>query len=216
MLLNEEIIDEIKKEFTGLKNNVKLIVFTQELNCQYCSENKRLAEEVSKISDKIQLEVYNFINDREKVEEYKIDKIPAIVVAGKEKDYGIRFYGIPAGYEFSSLIAAIKMVSSGESGLSNETKEKIKEIKKTVHIQVFITPTCPYCPGAVIMGHKLAFENEFITADMVEATEFPDLSDKYGVYAVPKIIINEEIQFEGALPEPLYIENVLKVNTDNK
>ena len=105
------------------------------------------------------------------------------------------------------------MVSAGESGLSAETKEKIKTINKPVHIQVFITPTCPYCPGAVILGHKVAFENDLITADMIEATEFPYLSNKYNVFAVPKIVINEDVQFEGALPEPVYVENVLKASS---
>lgn len=200
---------QIKKQFKNLSDDVKLIVFTQKIECMYCRETKELAEEVASLSDKIDLEVYNFAIDQEKVEEYKIDKIPAIVVEGK-KDYGVRFYGIPMGYEFMSLIEAIIAVSTGESDLSEETKAELQKLKSPVHIQVFVTLTCPHCQRAVQLAHKMAVESEQITADMVEASEFPHLAQKYGVMAVPKILVNDDIQFEGALPEPQFVENVMK------
>ena len=208
-MLKEELKTKVRKEFEGLTGNVRLIVFTQEIECEYCQENRRLVEEVTSLSDKITLEVYNFQIDKEKVLEYKVDKIPATVVMSA-KDYGIRFYGIASEFEFNSLIEAIKIVSKGESGLSPATKEKLKKINQPMHIQIFVTPTCPYCTSAVIMAHKLAVENDFVTADMVEAMEFPVLAHKYNVFAVPKTVINETIQFEGALPEPKFVEEVLK------
>ncbi len=210
-VLPEDIIQEVKEQFKNLKNEVKIITFSQKSGCQYCKENNQMAEEVASTSDKIKFESYDIDKDKEKVEQYKIDKVPALVIEGK-KDYGIRFYGIPSGYEFGSIIEDIKMVSEEESELTDDTKNKIKKIKKPVHIQVFITPTCPYCPRAVILGHKLAFENEFIVADMVEAIEFPELSQKYDVQAVPKIVINDEVEFEGALPEQMYVDNLMKIN----
>jgi glutaredoxin-like protein len=141
-LLNEEIKKEVQTELQGLKNEVKLIVFTQEIECEYCNENRMLAEEIASLSDKIKVEVYNFTLDKNKVEEYKIDKIPAIAVCDVTgKDYGIRFYGIPAGYEFTSLMEAMRMVSSGESGLTEESKKELQKLNKPVHIQVFVTLT---------------------------------------------------------------------------
>ena len=207
-LFDEKVREQVKKELGTLKEDVKLIVFTQELECQYCRENSAMAEELAALSDKITTEVYNFITDKEKVNEYRIDKIPAIVVEGA-KDYGIRFYGIPAGYEFTSLLEAIKDVSARESGLSSQSKELLKKVTKPVHIQVFVTPTCPYCPAAVKLAHKLALENDFITGDMIEAAEFPHLTNKYNVFGVPKTIVNEEIQFEGALPEAAFVSQVI-------
>jgi len=141
-LLSEEIKKEVQTELQGLKNEVKLIVFTQEIECEYCNENRMLAEEIASLSDKIKVEVYNFTLDKNKVEEYKIDKIPAITVCdGTGKDYGIRFYGIPAGYEFTSMMEAMRMVSSGESGLMEESKKELQKLNKPVHIQVFVTLT---------------------------------------------------------------------------
>lgn len=201
--------EHVKEHFEDLVGKVKLIVFTQEMECMYCQETRELMEEVASLSDKIDVEVYDFVKDEQKVEEYKIDKIPAVVVEG-EKDYGVRFYGIPMGYEFMSLIEAISTVSTGESNLSQNTQAELRKLKQPVHIQVFVTLTCPYCSQAVSFAHKLAMESDLITADMVEAAEFPHLAQKYGVMAVPKIILNEEIQFEGALPESPFVENVMK------
>jgi len=208
-LLSEEDKREVQARLADLKGQVKLIMFTQELECQYCRETRALLEDVASLSDKISLEVYNFILDKEKAEQYGVDKIPAVVVEG-ERDYGIRFYGIPAGYEFAGLLEDIRMVSSGESGLSPEAKEALKKLSGPVHIQVFVTPTCPYCPRAGMMAHRMAFESELVTADVVESTEFPHLANRYGVYAVPKVVINETTSFEGALPEPHFLQYVLQ------
>jgi glutaredoxin-like protein len=208
-LLREEDRNHLIKEFEALQEPVKLLMFTQELECQYCRETRMIAEEVAALSDTISLEVYNFVTDKEVAEQYNIDKIPAIAVlrGGDEpKDYGIRYYGIPSGYEFSSLIEDIMMVSQGESGLSETTKQQLKDLTKPVHIQVFVTPTCPYCPQAVRLAHQLALESDLIRADMVEAIEFPHLSMKYQVHGVPRTVINETTHIEGAVPEPMLMK----------
>lgn len=207
--LKEKDKKEIIKRFEVLKNNVKILFFTQELECQYCHETGQLLKELCELSDKIKLETYNFITEKEVAEKYKIDKVPGIVVMSENTDYGVRYYGIPAGYEFSSLLESIEMISTEDTQLSQDTIERVKTIDKPVHIQVFVTPTCPYCPSAVLMGHALAMLNRNIRADMVEATEFPQLAYKYNVRGVPKVVINENHFFEGALPENLYLDEVM-------
>ena len=207
-LLQEADQQQLREQFEALETPVKLVMFTQEMECQYCSETRQISEEVASLSDNISVEVYDFVRDQEIVEQYNIDKIPAIaIVRGGEqpKDYGIRLFGIPSGYEFSSLIENIMMVSKGESGLSAETKAWIQALEQPVHMQVFVTPTCPYCPQAVIMAHQLAMESDLITADMVEAIEFPDLSNRYQVQGVPRTVINDDFHMEGAAPEPMLL-----------
>ena len=210
-LIKEQQQKQLKDLFKKLDGNVKLVFFTQEMECPFCSQARELIQDVSSLSDgKIILEVYDFVADKDKVEKYKIDKIPALVVEGR-KDYGIRFYGIPAGYEFTSFITSIVMVSKGISGLADETKEALKKLKEPVNIQVFITLTCPYCPKAVEMSHRLAMESDLITAEMVESSEFPLLVQKYNIMSVPRVIINDKVDFEGALPEKDFVENLMKV-----
>jgi glutaredoxin-like protein len=194
----------------NLPKKVKIAYFTQELNCDYCADTQQLLSELAELSNgNVELEIYNFQVDKDKVEEYKVDKVPAIAIIG-DKDYGIRYYGIPAGYEFSSILEDIQTVAKGESGLSEQSIEKIKEIKRPLRIQVFVTPTCPYCPSAVLMAHKIAMENDFITADMVEATEFMELSQKYHVHGVPRTVIGEDHFIEGAVPEGMFVNAVLE------
>jgi glutaredoxin-like protein len=207
-LLKEEDRQHLTEQFETLRDAVKIIVFTQKLECQYCAETRSIAEEVAELSDKITVEVYDFEDDAEVAAEYNIDKIPATVVmkgGDAPKDYGIRYFGIPSGYEFSSLIENIIMVSEGDSGLSAETKEWVATLEQPLHLQVFVTPTCPYCPRAVLLAHQLAMESDMIRGDMVEAIEFPHLSNKYQVQGVPRTVINETVHMEGAAPEQMLL-----------
>jgi glutaredoxin-like protein len=139
-LLNEQIRKEVKSMLGDVSNPVTFKVFTQEFECQYCNETRGLVEEVAALSDKLSVEVYDFVNDKAVADGLGIDKIPAVAIVGA-KDYGIRLYGIPAGYEFGSLIEDIKLVSGGDSGLSPETRKMVAGLTKPVRIQVFITPT---------------------------------------------------------------------------
>lgn len=133
--------DYLTKEFAAkLTGPVKLVMVTQEHECQFCKETREIVEELAALSDKITAEVYDFVADKDAIAPYGIDKIPAIAIIGA-KDYGIRLYGIPSGYEFSSLIQTILMVSSGDSGLKDATKKALAELKQDLHVQVFGTPT---------------------------------------------------------------------------
>lgn len=130
----------IRERLKELVNPVKLIHFTQELNLEYGREAKELLEELVALSEKLSLEVYNFLLDKEKVAEYGVDKVPATVVRSG-KDYGIRFYGLPAGYEFSTLLDALVSVSQSDSGLGEKSKEKLRQLAEPLHLEVFVTPT---------------------------------------------------------------------------
>jgi len=206
-LLNKKVIKELNEVFKGLDKVVTLKFFSQEFECQFCQDTRQLLEEVSSLTDKIKLEKYDFLADRKEVEKYDIKRIPATVVMD-EKDYGIKIYGIPGGYEFTSLIEALKIVSTGETGLSQETKNFLDSLDKEVHLQVFVTPTCPYCLGAVVLAHHLAYYSPKVKGDMIEATEFPELAVKYNVMGVPLTVINETQFQEGAAPENMLIEKI--------
>jgi len=155
------------------------------------------------------LTVYDFKKEAAKAAEYHLDKIPAIIIK-TENDTGIRFFGIPSGYEYMSLLEAIVDASRGQTELSPATKEALKKLNKEVDIKVFVTPTCPYCPMAVRLAHQMALESPLIRAAMIEAAEFPELTQKYEVMGVPKSIFNETITLEGAVPEEIFLEQVLK------
>jgi len=199
--------DVITRKFTALVNDVELAIFTQELECQFCKETRDLVLELGSMSPKIKTNVYDFVKNEDENIKYKIKKIPAIAIIGKT-DYGIRYYGVPAGYEFAAFVDDIIDVSKGTTSLSESIKKKLADIKKPVHLQVFVSPTCPYCPKAARIAHQFAIENEFIRADVIEMTEFPHLVQRYSVMSVPHVVINEDTSFVGAQPPEAFIEQI--------
>ena len=208
-LIPDDKKELLKADFNmRLVDPVKIVMFTQAIECQFCAQTRELVQELAPLNEKISVEVYDFVADAAKAKEYGIDKIPAIAIIGK-KDYGVRIYGIPYGYELQTLIEAIINVSRGTTDLSENTKSILKEVKTPVHIQVFVTLTCPHCPVAAAVALKLAVESDLVKADVIDSGEFPDLAMKYNVVGVPKIIINEKIEFVGAFNEDLFAEHVL-------
>lgn len=140
-LLSDKDRDFLKGHLAeSLVAPVKLLNFTQTIACQFCAQTEAVLGELAALSDLVSLEVYNFVTDKVVADQYGIDKIPATVVMS-DRDYGVRFYGIPSGYEFTSLVEAVVDVSKGESGLSEKSLKLVRQIQDPVHIQVFITPT---------------------------------------------------------------------------
>lgn len=139
-LIGDEDAVEIRQRLQAMVEPVKLVHFTQELNLEYGREARQLMDELAALSDKLTVEVCNFLLEKERANAYGIDKVPATVVRNG-KDYGIRFYGLPAGYEFTTLLDAIVDVSRGDSGLPEESKAKLRAITQPLHLEVFVTPT---------------------------------------------------------------------------
>jgi alkyl hydroperoxide reductase subunit AhpF len=140
-LIAEDVVEQLKQEFAELKNPVRLAVFSQALADPESEQVRRLVEELTATHPKLSATSYNFVLDKEQAESLGIQRIPAIAVLGETKDYGIRLYGVPSGYDFGVLVDAILDVSRGESVLSPETRQALAALDKSVHIQVFSTPT---------------------------------------------------------------------------
>jgi glutaredoxin-like protein len=206
-LLNQKIKDDLAAAFKNLQQGVTLKFFTQDVECRFCKETRELLEELQAATDKVKVEAHDFIQDAALAKELGVSRIPAIAVTA-EKDYGIRFYGIPSGYEFASLVEAIRLVASAEVKLAPETRAFLDGLASDVHLQVFVTPTCPYCPPAVILAQQMAFYSPRVRADMIEATEFPQLAQQYNVYGVPRTVINEKEFIEGSVPERQLVEKI--------
>jgi glutaredoxin-like protein len=139
-LLAEKDREQLIKIFKPIVNNVRIVMFTQEFECEFCKVTRELLEEVSGLSDKIFLDVHDFVKEADLAKNYGVDKIPATLLLG-DRDYGIRFYGVPAGYEFSTLIEDVIDVGSREPGLSKEVLDLLFRVDRPVHIQVMISPT---------------------------------------------------------------------------
>ena len=213
---DEELIEELRRVLSGLENPVKLYFFTDpDAECMYCEDIREILSLLSSVSPKIR--VVEDVRGSKDAERLEVPMYPAIVVHGAE-EYNIRFFGAPAGYEFGALVEDIVDASRGQPrGLSPRLAEALrKHVRRKTRIKVFVTPTCPYCPLAVRAAHRYAMVNKLIYGDMIEAMEFPELADEYGVYAVPKVVIEVEgedkLEFEGALPDAPFVAEILKAH----
>ena len=144
-LLNEEVKDQVRQVFEQLQEPIQVLFFGRKTECEYCDDTRQLVEEVVDLSDELELETYDLDDDAGIAEQYKVDKAPGIVIAGRDGDqildYGIRYAGIPSGHEFSSLVHDLVLVSGRQSGLNQRTRDFLAKLDKPVHLQVFVTPT---------------------------------------------------------------------------
>ena len=206
--------DHFAKTLTG---DVTIIHFTQHQSklilpgpeCTFCKETRELLEELAHLSDKIHLELHDFVKEAELAGQLGVDKIPGTVLQGVNKG-AVRYFGVPSGYEFAGLIEDIVDLSRGTVDLSQETRAALSALEEDVHLQVFVTPTCPYCPTVARLAHKMAMESARVQADVVEITEFPYLSQRFNVSGVPKTIINGKAEIPGALPEARFLQRILQ------
>jgi len=210
-LINEPTAEAVRRALGGLDRPVRLVLFTQSTAaCATCREQRQLLEELAGLSDKLTLEVKDLVADAPEARRLGVVRVPTTAVIA-ERDFGVRFVGVTAGYEFESLLEAITAVSKGESGLGPELEQLASMITEPTHIEVMVTLTCPYCPKMVRLAHQLAIANEHVRTDMVESSEFPELVERYEVSGVPRTIVNERPAFEGALPPVTAILEILKV-----
>jgi glutaredoxin-like protein len=215
-LLDEQVIQQINEVFAELREPVQILYFGSGKSCETCDDTRQLLEEVVAANDKLGLDVYDLENDNEVAGKFDVTKAPGVVIAAKDgaeiTDFGIHFSGVPAGHEFSTLINDILLVSKRDSGLNQKTRDFLKSLDKPLLLQVFVTPTCPYCPRAVLLAHQMAMENpRMIRAEGVEATEFPKLAQEYYVSGVPQTVINSGVKMVvGAVPEQKLLTEIMR------
>jgi glutaredoxin-like protein len=214
-LLSDDIQNQVREVFNQLKEPVELLFFNRQEDCELCDQTYQLATELTGLSDLIHFSVHDLDVDKDLAQTYHVDKAPGLVIAGRDGDrlidYGIRIAGIPSGHEFTSLVHDLILVSGRDSGLSNQTRDLLGKLDRPVTLQVFVTPTCPYCPRAVVLAHQMALESPYVQAEMVEAIEFPDLSDRHRVSGVPQTTINDGAGIVmGAVPEEHLLAEILR------
>jgi len=214
-LLSEAIKDQVREVFTELKEPVEVLFFGKQDDCLYCADTQQLLQEVTALSDKLSLRLFDLETNADTAKQYNVDKAPGLVIAGRDGDqlvdFGIRYAGVPAGHEFTSLVHDLVLVSGRDSGLSERTRAILAGLKSPVLLQVFVTPNCPYCPGAVVLAHQMALESPMVQAEMVEATEFPELSERHNVSGVPQTTINDGAGgVVGAVPEDYLVAEILR------
>ncbi len=208
----------LKRDFRKhLKGEVGLRLYTQRpspiaipgRDCRYCPQTQQLLEELAGLSPKLKLETVDFYAEPERAKEDNVSRIPAILL-GPESGGRARFYGLPLGYQLPVFIDSIKAVSRGATRLSVNSRKQLRRVNRPVQLQVFVTPSSEVSAGMALLAHAIAVESRQITADVIEAEEFPELARRYGVRQVPLTIINEFATVAGMVSQDELLEKVLQ------
>ena len=210
-LLSDQDRQTVATHLAAITHPVTILFFTQTIGApETALVARQVLDEIVSLNDRITLEEVNFILDKDRAAQFGVEGVPAIVLLRDGADTRIRFFGAPAGYEFMSLVEAVILAGTDDSGLAPASKALIAaHVTGPLDILVFVTPTCPHCPRAVTLAHRMAVESANIRATCVEAPEFMELSRKYRVTGVPKTVVNGTIEMLGALPEDAFVRTAV-------
>ncbi len=120
---------------------VKLLFFTQTLDCDTCLQTRQVLDELPPLSDRVTIEEVNLVLEADKAKQYGVDRAPAVAILADGADTRMRFVGTPGGYEFVSLVQAVLLAGGRESSLTDEQRQRLASVDKPVTMQVFTTPT---------------------------------------------------------------------------
>lgn len=201
--------EALKKMFDEkLRGEVLITLFVRHGSAS-SEEAKKLLIEVSLLSEKTKLEVFDFDRDEEMVKKYGISRAPCIVLTGR-KDYGMRYYGVPAGQEFQSLSEGIVYASTGTTELTDATRKELAGLEKPIKILVFVTANCVYCPRVVLVAWQFAVESDMVTVDVIDIGEFPEVKSEYRILATPKLVVENKGSITGARADEFSILDIIK------
>ena len=145
-LLSPADQEKLRESFDQMTSPVRVLFFTQTLDCEACVQTRQILDELPALSDKIAIEEVNFVLEKDKAAQYGIDRVPALALlsqdaAGNTRDTRIRFLGTPSGYEFVSLVQALMLAGGHDSMLTPENRQRVAAVNRPTTIQVFSTPT---------------------------------------------------------------------------
>lgn len=206
-----DVIDQL----AALPDAVRLVFFTQTFGCDTCLQAEQVVDEIARLSERVSVEKYNLVLDREQAAAYGIDRAPAVAIVGAA-DQGLRYYGTPAGHELQSVVDAILVAGGGAGdggGLGPASLAAAAAVDRPVDIKVFVTTSCVYCPQATGLAYRLAAASPHISAAVIEATEFPDLAQRYRVSGVPKTVVDDRVELLGVQPEDAFVQAALQPDT---
>ncbi|HDJ96720.1 MAG TPA: hypothetical protein ENG45_01460 [Candidatus Aenigmarchaeota archaeon] len=210
MVLDEESKQRLKERFNNeMKRKIELITFIDEdpEKCPLCKVTKEFLMELCELSKDIEVKIHRL--DSEEAKRFNVSRVPTILIDPKS-GYKIRYTGSPLGYEASAFIETVINVSQDDSKLSDESRKKLKELKVNKHIQVFVTPTCPHCPYAVLLANRIAIETKGkVASECVEAVENQDLAQEFNIKAVPFHVIDGKPSSVGVQPESKLVDDLI-------
>ena len=219
-VLNKANLDDLTDKFESQLNSpVSLRLFTQNNSeliiagrkCDTCLTTEKILTEISSISDKLNLEIIDIYKTTDESSDLKVNRIPATIIGQTGRAI---YYGIPSGYEFSTLVNSIINASRDCQNLSVDTIKNLTEIENLIKIKVFVTPSCKYCPEIAELTLSLALQFSNIQTEVIEIQEYPELANNYHISTVPVTVINDKIRLDGQISSNTLVENIVTIDKE--
>ncbi len=204
MILDEGTQKQVKEMLSKMTEDVNIVYVDRESPLR--EQIKELLTELSSLNDHLKLTVYNFNDEEAKV--LNLEDAPATLLMNKNIKGKIVYYGIPSGYEFANLLDTIIRASNNEPGVTEKSKAFLDSLKEQIKMNVFVTPTCPHCPTSASITYRYAMYSDKVIGQVIEATEFPEWSNKFKVMGVPKTVINDKGSYVGGYPEDMAVDQI--------
>ncbi len=202
-IFDEETKATLIEIFSRLPRKVVDYLVISDVDCSTCNEAEILARELMSLS-RNKLEFKIIPRDSNEARKLNPRYVPAFVY-GTPK-YNVRYYGLPSGQEFPPFIYMHEYIATGKVRLPSTMVDEVKKIKTPLHVKVFVTPECPYCPIVVDTLNQIGLINGNILVETIEAMELPWEADKYNVMYVPAVIVNDIERIDGYASPDMIIE----------
>jgi len=197
--------------FSELEKPVKLLLFIRESECLHCSEAREILAELADITHKVTLETYNFAINKEKAAEFNIQRVPAIVPISN-KDYGIRYYGLPTRLEFEYFLKNIVDISRGRTEMSDAHRGSVQAFASPLHVQLFVHGESGFGSDTMCNLARMAVESERLSVDFIDPLAFPELVKKYHIKGVPFAVVDEKMNFYAAMSKDELLDQLEKAS----
>lgn len=217
-LIDEKTREELRKRFARtLEGPVELrlhrrpdsgrLLLPHGQGCRTCAAAEELVRTLAEAApDKVRVSVIDVSE-----QPVEIEALPSLALSAPGGEARIVFQGLPAGYEFATLVDAVERTSGRGHGLPPKIAAQVAQLEHDLEVMVFVTPTCPYCPGAAATANRMALASPRVRSVIVEANEYPELALRYEVQGVPRTVVNRRGAFVGALPEGQFVDTVLRL-----
>jgi alkyl hydroperoxide reductase subunit AhpF len=208
-MIDETLLNALQNDLSGMKNPVRLVLFTTDAGCETCRDALALARAVKARSPKVALEVYDLVMDRDKALQYGVKLVPAFVVQGGDGRM-VRFYGLLEDVFLKILLDTILAVSGGKVWFPDDIHRAISHLEREVGIQVYVESDCPLCRPVAETAIGLAFESDLIVTDIIIASDFPDLIRKHAIKTLPKTVFGANLHMDGHVTESQFLEMIFQ------
>lgn len=196
-MLTPDILNTLKGHFSGMQNNVTLVLQTGEHAKR--GELVKFLSDFTSVSDKLHLE--------QRDAGLRSPVSFAIEIDGAFS--GIVFSGIPGGHEFTSLVLAVLQSSGTAHKLDASIVDMVAAVSGPLQFEVFISLSCHNCPDVVQALNTFALVNPEISCEMIDGGLFPELIEERGIQGVPAVFLNGEAFANGKIDTAMLLKKLM-------